>query len=151
MPSVRDLLNRFRPAGAPGAATAVGVPGDRRDSVVAELEPVFAHLADVVRHCDELRREAAAAAADREAAAAERGRVIAASARADSAADRASTAATLRAEAADAARRALARAEGEARQVRHDGDARRVGLVARAIDLVRAELRTFGSDGAGSS
>ena len=46
MPRVRDVLYRFRPAGAPGAASSAGVPVDRSADLAAELEPVFALLAD---------------------------------------------------------------------------------------------------------
>ncbi len=62
MPRVRDLLYRFRPAGAPGAASAAGVPTDRGADLTAELEPVFAELATTERECarivDEARRDA---------------------------------------------------------------------------------------------
>ena len=47
MPRTRGLLQRFRGAGAPGAASAVGVPADRVAETAAELEPVFARLAPV--------------------------------------------------------------------------------------------------------
>jgi hypothetical protein len=64
MPRVRDLLYRFRPAGAPGAATAAGVPVDRSADLAAELEQLFAQLADVERECaairDDAERDAAA-------------------------------------------------------------------------------------------
>jgi hypothetical protein len=42
MPRVRDLLYRFRPEGAPGAAAAAGVPADRAAELTAELEPLIA-------------------------------------------------------------------------------------------------------------
>ena len=51
MPRVRDLLYRFRPSGAPGAATAAGVPVDRTAKLAAELDPVFARLADTEEEC----------------------------------------------------------------------------------------------------
>jgi cell division septum initiation protein DivIVA len=44
VPAVRDFLERFRPAGAPGPAAAA-VPADRRAELAAELEPVFALVA----------------------------------------------------------------------------------------------------------
>jgi len=52
MPRVRDLLYRFRPSGAPGGASATGVPIDRAATVAAELEPLFGQLAEVERRCD---------------------------------------------------------------------------------------------------
>jgi flagellar biosynthesis/type III secretory pathway protein FliH len=42
---MRSFLERFRPAGAPGAAAAA-VPADRRVELAAELEPVFAMLTE---------------------------------------------------------------------------------------------------------
>jgi hypothetical protein len=45
LPQFRDFLARFRPAGAPGAASRVGVAADRAHEVSAELEPVLALLA----------------------------------------------------------------------------------------------------------
>lgn len=54
MPRVRDLLYRFRPAGAPGAASSAGVPVDRRADLAAELDPVFAHLVATERECAEI-------------------------------------------------------------------------------------------------
>jgi hypothetical protein len=51
MPRVREFLDRFRPAGAPGAATATGVPVERRLGLETELAPVFAALAGVQEEC----------------------------------------------------------------------------------------------------
>jgi hypothetical protein len=51
MPRVRDLLYRFRPSGAPGAANAAGVPVDRALEQSAELEPVLALLTATEREC----------------------------------------------------------------------------------------------------
>lgn len=65
MPGLRELLNRFRPTGAPGAASVTGVPVDRRARAESELEPVFAALAASQWRCGELRRIATALAANR--------------------------------------------------------------------------------------
>jgi len=51
MPRVRDLLYRFRPAGAPGPATAVGVPADRTAETALELAPLFVLLAETEADC----------------------------------------------------------------------------------------------------
>jgi hypothetical protein len=51
VPRVRDLLYRFRPSGAPGAATAAGVPVDHAARLAAELDPVFARLAATEQQC----------------------------------------------------------------------------------------------------
>lgn len=136
----RELLERFRPAGTPGAASAAGVPADRRDAVTAELEPVFAALADVERECDVLLDTARANAARRSAEAARRAGAILAAARADAPAERA-TAATQRRRAQEAdldlivatgrsAARGEERAAGE-----HLPD-----VVAAVVAAVRADL-----------
>lgn len=44
MPQIRDLLERFRPAGAPGAAARAGVPADRSHELADELAPVLTLL-----------------------------------------------------------------------------------------------------------
>ncbi|WP_317440835.1 hypothetical protein [Streptomyces collinus] len=52
--SLRDFLERFRPAGTPGAS-ATGVPADRTAERAAELDPVFARLTDVQRQAARIR------------------------------------------------------------------------------------------------
>ncbi|MGW4435135.1 hypothetical protein ACWELO_05075 [Streptomyces sp. NPDC004596] len=44
--SLRDFLERFRPAGTPGAS-ATGVPADRAAERAAELQPAIDRLTDV--------------------------------------------------------------------------------------------------------
>ncbi|HTS96154.1 MAG TPA: hypothetical protein VMI33_06000 [Streptosporangiaceae bacterium] len=74
LPQTRDFLDRFRPAGSPGAASRTGVPADRAAERISELEPVLALLADTNAECDRIaaaaRRDAAliAAEASRQAA-----------------------------------------------------------------------------------
>jgi hypothetical protein len=51
LPHLGDFLNRFRPAGAPGAASQVGVPADRAAELSAELSPVLARLAATEAEC----------------------------------------------------------------------------------------------------
>ena len=96
MPRVRDLLYRFRPAGAPGAASSVGVPADRGADVAAELEPVFTGLDQTERECAEIvasaRREAGVAR-ERDA---ERARSLVRSAKEHLEAERAASAARVR-------------------------------------------------------
>ena len=98
MPRVRDVLHRFRPSGAPGAATASGVPVDRAGELAAELEPVLALLEETEQECAaELERAGLEAAATR-ARDAERVAAVLASGRARVEAERASAAARSRAE-----------------------------------------------------
>ncbi|MCX4893741.1 hypothetical protein OIC43_04055 [Streptomyces sp. NBC_00825] len=67
--SLRDFLERFRPAGTPGASAA-GVPVDRRAERASELEPTLAQLMDVQREAAWIRASAdeAAEAVRRDAA-----------------------------------------------------------------------------------
>jgi vacuolar-type H+-ATPase subunit H len=58
MPHVRDVLYRFRPAGAPGAASATGVPKDRRSDAAAELEPLFTAIEPTERSVEAIARRA---------------------------------------------------------------------------------------------
>jgi hypothetical protein len=95
VPSARDLLERFRPAGTPGAAAPAGVPYDRAAALEDELRPVLALLAPTEQECaavtrdatvraDRIRAEASASAAAELA----RARLDAESARAAAADDR---------------------------------------------------------------
>jgi hypothetical protein len=140
---VRDILDRFRPAGTPGAATAAGVPADRRESAAAELEPVFAALAETVARCAAVRREAAAKAEHDRHEAAERAHAILARAHAGAEAERASAAAALRQDAELSASEGLRRAMARAEEIRRAGGARLPDLVERALDRVRADIRAF--------
>jgi len=69
--AIQDFLQRFRPAGAPGAPGRAAVPADRVAEATAELAPVFAALADVHPEVDGIRSRAVARAAARRRAAAE--------------------------------------------------------------------------------
>jgi vacuolar-type H+-ATPase subunit H len=72
--AARDFLDRFRPAGTPGAAGGAGVPADRARELGAEIGPVLALLDDTHAECERIiaaaRRDAEriAAAADAETA-----------------------------------------------------------------------------------
>ncbi|MGW0205428.1 hypothetical protein ACWDZ8_06215 [Streptomyces sp. NPDC003233] len=59
--SLRDFLERFRPAGTPGAS-ATGVPADRMAERTAELEPALARLTDVQQQAARIRAGAEEAA-----------------------------------------------------------------------------------------
>ncbi|MEV7687479.1 hypothetical protein [Streptomyces bungoensis] len=145
--SLRDFLERFRPAGTPGAS-ATGVPADRAAERAAELEPALARLARAQQEADRIRAEADEAARKiREDAAREAARLMAAA----------------REQAPEVRRQAahpsLDRARGEAQAVRAAGDSaaaavraraaeRMPGLVERAVaDAVRLPAR--GSEGRG--
>jgi hypothetical protein len=140
MPRVSEFLDRFRPAGAPGAASGAGVPSDRRAGMEAELEPVFAALDEVQRECARLRETAAERAGRRREEAAGQARVIVARARAGAQAARAEAAADARRQAADEIAAIAVSAERAADAVRRSARQRRPELVARVVEMVRAEL-----------
>jgi hypothetical protein len=140
MITVRTFLDRFRPAGAPGAATGAGVPSDRVARVARELAPVFDALAPTMAECDRLRRNARSEASARIHEAAQAAGALLDRVRVDSEADRATAAAAQRQHAAAAATRLVAEAEESARAQRSRADARRPDLVARISERVRARI-----------
>jgi len=118
MVRVRDVLHSFRPAGAPGAAGAAGVPADRGADLAAELEPVFAQLASTERECAGIAARAGQAAAKVRAREAERARGTIAAARARMDAERAAAVAQMRPNALEKSTSAAAAAEREAAAIR---------------------------------
>lgn len=140
MPGVRDVLARFRPAGAPGAATPAGVPADRRADLTRELEPVFAALAATHRECVALRRAAETTASKTVARAQERARAMAARAESDADADRARAAAQARAQGEAEVAEIAETAAREAERVRRQAEDLMPALVDRLVDRVRADL-----------
>jgi hypothetical protein len=101
VPRVRDWLDRFRPAGGPGAPSAAGVPTDRRAVAAAELAPVFAALVDAVHNADAGRHRAAEEARRLVSAAQVRASAIVEQARLDWEAVRATEEARIRSEATE--------------------------------------------------
>jgi hypothetical protein len=144
--AIRDLLDRFRPAGAPGAPGPAGVPADRRLTAALELEPVFAALADTVAECASVRAQAIAEAGRRQEAADERARALVSRAHTEAASERAATAAGLMADAAVETTRVLDRAAQEADQVRRRARDRRPDLIARAMSRLRTDLAALTGD-----
>ncbi|HEY7260223.1 MAG TPA: hypothetical protein VH589_01920 [Trebonia sp.] len=108
---MRDFLDRFRPAGSPGAAARSGVPADRSRQLAAEVGPVLALLdesdAERARIVEQARRDA---------------EQVMAAARAEAAAI-----------AADAQRRAQAAREAAEREVLGAARAEAAAAVAAAI------------------
>jgi vacuolar-type H+-ATPase subunit H len=138
VPQLRAFPDRFRPAGAPGAAARSAVPVDRSRELEAELAPVLALLDSVDAECARVvaqaRRDAARiVAAAREVATAQLGD---AERRARAGRDEAAqeVLAAARAEAADT----VACASRQALQVRELAAQRIPALVSRAVGLVRA-------------
>jgi hypothetical protein len=148
MATLRDLLQRFRPSGAPGAATAAGVPADRRARAEAELEPVFAALAPTVVRCAEMRRVGAALAAGRDSGAARQAQTILAAATRTEPDERADAGAEVRTSLAAEFAAIDAEAARETDQVRRHAAAVMTVLVARAVERVRRDIAELNPDAA---
>jgi hypothetical protein len=140
VPGVRDWLDRFRPAGAPGAATAAGVPVDRRAAALAELEPVFAALAADIARAAARRDELVAAATRRRAEGREAAGGIVAQARASAEAERAAEAARLRSLATEQTQARRGQAAAQVRDVRDRAAQRQAALVDAVVARVLAEI-----------
>ncbi len=134
----RDLLNRFRPAGTPGAAARPGVPADRVAEAAAELGPVLDRLAAVESECDRLREAAALDAEKTLARAREQAAALVASARARADGERAAAAARARRLAGAEATRLLEDAERQAAGLRRLTEGRLPAYVTRVVAMVRA-------------
>ena len=132
MVRVRDVLHSFRPAGAPGAAGAAGVPADRGADLAAELEPVFAQLAGTERECAGIAARAGQAAAKVRAREAERARGTIAAARERMDAERAAAVAQMRPNALAKSTAAAVAAEREAAEIRRHA----VERMGSYVDLI---------------
>ena len=132
----RDWLDRFRPAGSPGAARPAGVPADEAATRTAELAPVFAALADTQRECESIRKAAHAEADDRREHAALRAAAILTSGEAAAAAQRAEARSGRLRHYEQEAVSIVAAAEQEARQVAERADRR----LPELLDQVRGTL-----------
>lgn len=140
VPRPRDLLLRFRFAGAPGAAAGGGVPADRKAEAAAELTPVLALLDPVQEEVRRIRTDARARAQrvrrDAEADAEERvatARATAAQVRAQAATE------VVRAAAAEQDATAAA-TDGAAERVREHAAAQMPAYVDRVVAAVIASL-----------
>jgi peptidoglycan hydrolase CwlO-like protein len=140
--SLRDLLQRYRPVGTPGAAARPGVPADRAAEVATELEPVLALLADTeddVRRLHEQTREEARRI--REQAAREADDLLAAAHERTSEV-RARAAADARAAAAPDGELLVEAARENARCVRKRAAALMPEYVGRAVDVALSTVHT---------
>jgi RNA 3'-terminal phosphate cyclase len=144
MVRARDLLDRFRPVGAPGPASLVGVPADRLGEVVAELEPIFALLEDVEQQCRHIREEAEWDARRRRSQAGAARDQAVALAREDAKAARAEEAGSARRRGEEVGRAAAEKAISEVAALHERTRARLPELVAVAVQIVRDG--TMGSD-----
>jgi vacuolar-type H+-ATPase subunit H len=137
MVRARDILYRFRPAGAPGAAGAAGVPVDRTADLEAELAPVLSLLVDTEAACDALIEEARQRAAALRARDVESARAMVEAATGEAAAARAA-AATSATQAAEVELRTIREAAvREAEQLRRRASERVPDCVSRVVERVR--------------
>lgn len=136
----RDLLQRFRPAGAPGTAASAGVPADRVAELSAELEPVLALLDAVSEEARRIRAEGSREAARIRAGAAERVRTMVATATREAEADRIAAAAQVNERAAAEADETLAAARAEAAALRLRADEHLQECADRVLTAVRSAV-----------
>lgn len=147
MPSVRELLARFRPVGVPGAASAAGVPVDRVADRTAELAPVFAQLARTEQECDAILEAAERQAQDLSRAHQRRAEQILAAARARVEEERAGVLSDLRREGDAQAEAELERAREQADRVRRRAAVVVDDKVAQVTASVRALIAPAWMDG----
>lgn len=139
MPRIRDLLYRFRPAGAPGVAGPAGVPVDRVSDLAAELAPVLASVEPLQQRCAEIVAAARQEAAQVLAAESGTARAVVARARAGSDAERAAAAAQVRQRWDREAGDLLTAAEEDAARIRRHAAAvqpRYVQAVEASVDAL---------------
>jgi cell division septum initiation protein DivIVA len=140
VPQWRNVLDRFRPAGTPGAAGRPGIPADRSADAAAELTPVLALLDDAQDEAARTRRAATGQAEEIRRAAQRQAAEIVAKARDD--------AVTVRAEAeAEALREAEAddddmrrQTEAEIARLRQRAETRSATDAAAVADRAREWL-----------
>jgi hypothetical protein len=130
----REILDRFRPAGPPGAAGAAGVPADRRADAQHELDQLFAGLADVERRCAEVRERADQQAARRTAQSHRMAAAILDDARSEAGATRTSAASRAQADARIEAQGIVEHADKAAADLRVSAEGRMPALVDRILE-----------------
>jgi cell division septum initiation protein DivIVA len=145
-----DFLNRFRPAGTPGAAARAGVPVDRPAEAAAELEPILALLAEAESAGVAIRERARQDAKGIREQARARADSLVAEARARAEGERAVTAAGARARGQAESARLTGQAERRAAARREWAEQRMPGYVARMVAMVRTAGEEAGTTGRGS-
>ena len=135
-----NFLERFRPAGSPGAAAAVGVPADRPSELAVELEPVFGELSGVEAQARRIREQASFDADQICCEAKEKAHILVESARKEIEDVRAAAMASAGERAQQVSQAALAAADLDAAAVRSRASDRLPAYVDRALDLARNVL-----------
>ncbi|MPZ78980.1 MAG: hypothetical protein GEV28_00660 [Actinophytocola sp.] len=142
MAGLRDTLNRFRPAAAPGAPGRRGVPADRAAERESELTSLFAALAETEQKAEEIRQRATVEADRVRKDARLQAEAVVAEARLRAEALRSAAAAHTRASAERERVRARQATLNMTEQQGHRTAERLPGLVARAVSLAVDELST---------
>jgi vacuolar-type H+-ATPase subunit H len=137
MGRVKDLLERFRPAGAPGSATIVGVPADRVSELATELEPVLGLLDGAEAESLQIVLAAKAAAGQRRTMSSARARQLVDEARQQAAVVRAEVAARARAQLLSEERAVLETARAQADRIAEISEQRMPVMVEHVIETVR--------------
>ena len=138
----RDLLNRFRRSGAPGAAGGTGVPVEGGHDPAAELAALFAELETTERQCLALREDGDARAQQVRAAAEEQARDLVDRARALQDTERAAVVARMRSHSEDVAAVSARTAERLAQDILERAERNR----AHDVGLVLAQVRDLIDD-----
>ena len=137
-----NILDRFRPVGAPGPAGLAGVPAADEQGPAAELAPVFAALAADVESCHRLVEEARQEADSALVRAHEQAAAILAQARLDAGAERARAAARVEHAASKRDALLLSQARKEADNLEEARTALLPATVRKVIDNLLSEQLT---------
>ena len=141
MAGLRDVLFRFRPAGAPGAPTPGAVPGDRVAEAAAELAPLLADLADAESEAARIRAEGEARACEIRSQGERDARRIVEQARQDAQTVRADAGARARAAQAAQSAALVAKAQTEATRLRDHAAGPVAASAGRVVAAVAKDLR----------
>ena len=136
----RDFLERFRPAGTPGAAARPGVPADRSADAAAELTPLLMLLDDIHDEAQRIRADAAARADEIRQAARRQAEQIVAQARRDALSVQAEAEAAARSRAAAAQASMHAQNAAEIERLRARAAEHMPRYVGKVVTLARAWL-----------
>lgn len=139
-PPGRNLLERFRPVGTPGAAAPAGVPADRTAEAATEVAPVLAALRPTLDECATIRTAAEEMARQRVADAEEQAQRLLAQFQLEAPEERAVSAAAVRQSGQAAVEQLLADATEETRRLRERAASRLPAVVDHVVALVRADL-----------
>ncbi|WP_169987988.1 hypothetical protein [Microbispora sp. H10836] len=141
MARLRDFLQRFRPAGVPGAAAPAGVPADYAVDQAAELEAVFSALEETWARCAHERLRARSSAEETRTRARAQAAAVLSAARLEAEAARAEAASAARRTSEQESDALLRDATGSAGVIRRRAAARMPEMVARVVAEVRSLAR----------